>query len=247
MLRHPRIVLAVLLVLALAILGAGSLVAQEVRRPIVASVDVRTAAANAEGLRVVVSLIERRLRVIDETGDTLLSAPVATGSGRSLSGAGNRWTFATPRGVRAVVSKEVEPVWIRPDWSYVEAARAHHLRIDSVTSRRPRSLADGRVLSVRGSVVGLLDGAGMFESLPTDEEIAFGGVLYIPPIGADQRAVAGVLGHYRLNLGDGIGIHGTTERASIGRAVTHGCLRLADDTLEWVFENVPIGTRVFIY
>jgi lipoprotein-anchoring transpeptidase ErfK/SrfK len=29
--------------------------------------------------------------------------------------------------------------------------------------------------------------------------------------------------------------------------VTHGCVRLADDDIEWLYENVPVGTKVYIY
>lgn len=245
--RHPRLVLLVVLVLVLAVLGVRALAGQDVGRPPPVPVDIRATAARAEGLHVTVSLAERRLRVVGDSGDTLLNAPVAVGSGQTLRAGGNRWSFSTPRSIRTVVSKETEPIWIRPDWSYVETARSHHLRVDSVSAKRPRPLPDGRVLVVRGSVVGVLRDSAIFEALPTDEEIVFGDVLYVPPIGTEHRAVAGVLGHYRLNLGDGIGVHGTPDAASIGRPVTHGCLRLADDALEWVFLNVPLGTRVFIY
>ena len=245
--RHPRIVLLVVLVLVLAVLGGRALRGQDAGRASAAPVDIRAAAANAEGLRVIVALAERRLRVVGDSGDTLLDAPVAVGSGQTLRAGGHRWSFSTPRGIRTVISKETEPIWIRPDWSYVETARSHHLRVDSVSAKRPRPLSDGRILAVRGSVVGVLRDSATFEPLPTDEEIVFGDVLYVPPIGTEHRAVAGVLGRYRLNLGDGIGVHGTPDAASIGRPVTHGCLRLADDALEWVFLNIPLGTRVFIY
>jgi len=29
--------------------------------------------------------------------------------------------------------------------------------------------------------------------------------------------------------------------------VTHGCLRLNDGDVEWLYLNVPVGTPVFIY
>ena len=29
--------------------------------------------------------------------------------------------------------------------------------------------------------------------------------------------------------------------------MTHGCVRLADDDIEWLYENVPVGTKVYIY
>ena len=49
-------------------------------------------------------------------------------------------SLATPRGIRTVLSKETDPVWVRPDWAYVEVARDNGLRIDSVSVRRPRPL-----------------------------------------------------------------------------------------------------------
>jgi lipoprotein-anchoring transpeptidase ErfK/SrfK len=74
-----------------------------------------------------------------------------------------------------------------------------------------------------------------------------GDVLYMPPLGSPYRMVRGALGHYRLNLGSSVGLHGTLDKESIGRAVTHGCLRLHDEDVEWLYLNVPIGTLVFIY
>jgi len=57
----------------------------------------------------------------------------------------------------------------------------------------------------------------------------------------------GELGHYRLALGDGYMLHGTPYKASIGSSVTHGCIRLHDEDIEWLYENVPVGTRVYLY
>jgi L,D-transpeptidase ErfK/SrfK len=46
----------------------------------------------------------------------------STGSGMELIiGAGKRsWTFDTPRGHFRVLNKVTDPVWYRPDWSYIE-------------------------------------------------------------------------------------------------------------------------------
>ncbi len=46
----------------------------------------------------------------------------STGNGMELAdGAGKRsWTFDTPRGSFRVISKVADPVWYRPDWSYIE-------------------------------------------------------------------------------------------------------------------------------
>lgn len=42
------------------------------------------------------------------------------------------------------------------------------------------------------------------------------------------------------------GIHGTNARWSIGRAATHGCVRLYEDEVLNLFERVPEGTRLQI-
>jgi lipoprotein-anchoring transpeptidase ErfK/SrfK len=44
----------------------------------------------------------------------------------------------------------------------------------------------------------------------------------------------------------GVGIHGTPDPASIGYSVSHGCIRMLISDAEWLFNNVPIGTPVFI-
>ena len=75
----------------------------------------------------------------------------------------------------------------------------------------------------------------------------FDNTLFIPPQGTKHRSIQGELGHYRLDLGDGYLLHGTPYARSIGAAVTHGCVRLADDDIEWLYENVPVGTKVYIY
>ena len=43
---------------------------------------------------------------------------------------------------------------------------------------------------------------------------------------------------------EGIGIHGTTDASSIGKAVSMGCIRMKDGAVERVFEWVTNGTEV---
>ena len=52
---------------------------------------------------------------------------------------------------------------------------------------------------------------------------------------------------YRLKLGDGYQLHGTPNKASIGTSATHGCVRMHDEDIEWLYNNVPIGTKVYLY
>lgn len=68
---------------------------------------------------VVIRLEDNRLLLVDGR-DVLWSAPVATGTGFRLQGSGESWAFDTPRGVFRVERKEKDPVWIMPDWAFVE-------------------------------------------------------------------------------------------------------------------------------
>ena len=69
----------------------------------------------------------------------------------------------------------------------------------------------------------------------------------IPPSGSLERNEEGVLGDYALHFGDGYMIHGTLYQRFLGLPVTHGCIRLADDDLKTVYENLEVGSHVFIY
>ncbi len=48
------------------------------------------------------------------------SAPVGTGTGLRLETDRDAWDFSTPNGVFQVQYKEQEPVWIAPDWYFLE-------------------------------------------------------------------------------------------------------------------------------
>jgi len=43
-----------------------------------------------------------------------------------------------------------------------------------------------------------------------------------------------------------VGIHGTPDAASIGYSASHGCIRMLIPEVEWLFDQVEIGTPVFI-
>ena len=44
----------------------------------------------------------------------------------------------------------------------------------------------------------------------------------------------------------GVGIHGTPESNSIGYSLSHGCIRMLIPQAEWLFNQVNVGTPVFI-
>jgi L,D-transpeptidase YbiS len=57
----------------------------------------------------------------------LLTAVASTGSGTILDKPDHpqgRWVFDTPRGFFTIQSKLLNPVWVKPDWAFVEAGLA---------------------------------------------------------------------------------------------------------------------------
>lgn len=202
-------------------------------------------ADKSSGFRVIVSLQARHLWVVAQE-DTLLSAPVAVAKGTTLSYSGREFNFITPRGQRTVLNKDADPVWQPPDWLYIETAKEHDLKFASIPAKGTITTSDGRKLTVRDNRVGVIDSEG-YSEFPVNLHIIVGNTMYIPPLGTDNRKVSGTLGKYKLNLGDGYMLHGTSDPGSIGLPATHGCVRLRDEDIEWLFENVPVGTKVYIY
>ena len=46
--------------------------------------------------------------------------------------------------------------------------------------------------------------------------------------------------------GSTYGIHGNNNEKSIGKNVSHGCIRMHNSEVEWLFDQVPLGTVVLI-
>lgn len=67
------------------------------------------------------------------------------------------------------------------------------------------------------------------------------------PLDFKQRIESGVLGDYALGFGNGYFIHGTLYTRLLGRNVTHGCIRVGDKDLEFLFKTTPIGAKVMIF
>jgi lipoprotein-anchoring transpeptidase ErfK/SrfK len=191
----------------------------------VAALERRTAALVPDDAPyLVVSLAERKVAYLDGQ-DTLFSAPVAVGSGATLVVGGKTRRFVTPRGKMAITHKELDPTWVPPDWHYVEIARKRGLKVVNMSNASPNALA----------------------GFPAGQEPIRGGTIYIPPYGSPQRQHKGVLGVAKLEMYDGYYFHGTQNEASIGTAASHGCIRMLKDDVLWMYENVPVGTKVYIY
>lgn len=172
----------------------------------------------------VVSIAERRVAYLRGT-DTIFSAPVAVGSGKTLVLGGKTKRFQTPRGRMTITHKELDPVWVPPNWHYVEFARSRGLCVRDMSNASPNALA----------------------GFPEGKEPVSGGCVIIPPWGSPQRRHTGVLGVAKLEMQDGYYFHGTNNEKSIGTAASHGCIRMLKDDILWMYRNVPKGTPVYIY
>lgn len=68
----------------------------------------------------------------------------------------------------------------------------------------------------------------------------------VPPSSSSRRYFPGEMGAYALYLGDGLAIHGTKIESSVGRAVSHGCMRLSKEGIATIYSLVRVGTKVII-
>jgi len=74
-----------------------------------------------KGIYIVVDTAKNEL-YLKNGGKTLKQAVISSGSGNILEdSAGKRsWIFDTPKGVYSVRAKVRNPVWIKPDWAFIE-------------------------------------------------------------------------------------------------------------------------------
>jgi L,D-transpeptidase YbiS len=153
----------------------------------------KLAALTPKGQYIVIDTANNRV-YLREGERTLRDMVASCGSGNVLVDpvGGRTWTFDTPRGQFQVKSKVNNPIWIKPDWAFIEEG----------------------------------------EPIPKDPR---------------ERADANVMGDYALGIGNGYFIHGTLYKRLLGRNVSHGCVRLGDADLEFIFKNTPLGTKVIIF
>ncbi|HWG52902.1 MAG TPA: L,D-transpeptidase [Gemmatimonadaceae bacterium] len=207
-------------------------------------------APSANAPYIVVSIADRRMWY-KMGNETLYSTRVAVGSGKTLVKQNGRdeYRFDTPRGRLVVQSKDVDPPWVPPDWHFVEIARKRKLKLVKLKKGDSIPAGDSSFITVAGSDVVRKMPDGTIVPFETSEghEIVVGKELIVPPFGTNQRKYRGVLGSHRLNLGDGYALHGTNEPASVGKAVSHGCVRLRNEDIDYLYGLVPVGTAVYIY
>ena len=198
----------------------------------------------------VVSLDENHLW-LKKGDEVLFDTGVATGSGKTLvkEGGQSSWKFDTPRGRLVVQGKEEDPAWAPPDWHYVEQARKRGLSLARFDRGGSIATRDGGAITVQGDDVVKVDASGRRTVLEANDgrEIVADGRIIVPPLGTNQRKYKGVLGTHRLNLGQGYALHGTNHPETIGRSVSHGCIRLRNEDIARLYAMVAVGTPVYIY
>ena len=156
-------------------------------------IETRLAGLGPKGVYVVVDTHNNKLRVY-KNGKLLREAVCSTGSGIKLRDPrdGKEWLFDTPQGEFKILRKQKNPIWIKPDWAFIEEG-------------------------------------------------------YLPPKYGRDRVDDFSLGDYGLYMRDGYIIHGTIFKTLLGKRVTHGCIRLGDEDLKFVFDTVPTDARVYLF
>ena len=203
-------------------------------------------AVKAGGLRVLVGTESRSLWLMRDTV-VLFRAPVAVGMEEGFTFEGREYDFTTPVGRRRVQGKATTPLWVPPDWHYFEVALERDLEVVRLRKGQRVELGDGTWLEVRDRDVGRVNQFGNFWAFTPGTEIVFDGKVFIPPFGTRQREIPEVLGTHKLELGDGYLIHGTNQETTIGDAVSHGCVRMYNADVAQLFDEVPVGTAVYIF
>jgi len=86
-----------------------------------AALQKKLAALAPKGPYVVIDTANNRV-YLRKAEQTLKEMVASCGSGNVLEDpvAGRKWTFDTPRGEFQVRSKVTNPIWIKPDWAFIE-------------------------------------------------------------------------------------------------------------------------------
>jgi lipoprotein-anchoring transpeptidase ErfK/SrfK len=221
------------------------------------------------GQTILVSTAENKLYV-RRGGQTIFEAICSTGKGTTLAVDGRTVIFDTPIGKLHIISKDENPQWVPPDWHYVEEARKNGMRVvrlnpgQSIDARTGQpamnkpsegvwswltgkpTTTSNPVLKVRGDTIVEVDN-GIERELEPGKTIVAGDAIVVPPVNTKQRHYDKVLGKFRLEMGNGYGIHGTDEPDKLGQSVSHGCVRLGDADIEKLYQIANVGDTVIIY
>jgi lipoprotein-anchoring transpeptidase ErfK/SrfK len=68
----------------------------------------------------------------------------------------------------------------------------------------------------------------------------------IPPPDSPARRMSGMLGEAAIYISRSIAIHGTDQPQLLGNGVSHGCIRVSNEDILRLYEELEVGTPVII-
>ncbi len=81
----------------------------------------------------------------------LLEAVISTGKNDTLKSGSRTWVFQTPRGIMTVIRRKKDPIWVKPDWAFLEKGES----IPSLNSplRKEKGVLGAFMLDLGGGVM----------------------------------------------------------------------------------------------
>jgi len=83
--------------------------------------------------------------------NVLLEAPISTGRNDTLTHRQRKWVFRTPRGIMTVLAKKKNPVWLKPDWAFLE--KGESIPAWNSPLRREKGVLGAFLLDLGGGVM----------------------------------------------------------------------------------------------
>lgn len=69
---------------------------------------------------------------------------------------------------------------------------------------------------------------------------------YAKSLSRGERCFRGSIGSHALNIGKTYAIHGTSNATSLGKKVSHGCVRAANNKMAAIYDLMDVGDKVYI-
>ncbi len=69
---------------------------------------------------IVINTTDNRFSLRQPNGDTIRTGPCSTGKDNILIKGDKKWVFKTPKGLFTILNKRTSPVWVKPNWAFVE-------------------------------------------------------------------------------------------------------------------------------
>lgn len=81
----------------------------------------------------------------------VLETAISTGKNDTLTYLKRKWVFQTPRGIMSVIRKKKDPVWLKPDWAFLE--KGESIPPWSSPLRREKGVLGAFLLDLGGGVM----------------------------------------------------------------------------------------------